>query len=128
MASAVVEDVAKALEEGTSSGMQTSSAHGLARCLDMPASTVHKIIRNILHCYPYKMINVQELLSDGLPRREAFVLEFLVRMVVNEWPWKISWTYAAYFRIHGFVNTQIAGYGQRKSYSKLHQRRCIRRR
>ncbi len=83
----VVEDVATALEEGTSSGVQTCSARGIARCLDMPASTVHKIIRNILHCYPYKITHVQELLPADLPRRQAFALEFLARMAVdNEWP------------------------------------------
>ena len=81
--SVVVEDVAIALVKGTSSGVQTFSASGIARCLDMPASTVHKIIRIILHRYPYKITHVQELLPTDLPRREAFALEFLVRMEVH---------------------------------------------
>ena len=58
LTSVVVDDVATTLEEGTSNGAQTCSARSIARCLDMPASTVHKIIRNILHCYPYKIIHV----------------------------------------------------------------------
>ena len=45
--SVMVESVATALEEGMSSGVHTFSARGIPRCLDMPASTVHKIKRNI---------------------------------------------------------------------------------
>ena len=43
--SVVIEDVSAALEEGTSNGVQTYSARGIARCLNMPASTLHKIMR-----------------------------------------------------------------------------------
>ena len=43
--SVVVDDVATVLEDGTSSGVQTFIARGIARYLDMPAITVHKIIR-----------------------------------------------------------------------------------
>ena len=52
--SVVVEDVATALEEGTISGVQMCSARSIALYLDMPTSTVQKIICNILHCSPYK--------------------------------------------------------------------------
>ena len=105
--SMAVEDVATALEEGTSSGVQTCIARGIARCLDMPSSTVHKIKRNFLHCYPYKITHVQELLPADPPRREAFALEFLARVEMdNEWTWNILWTDEAHFHFHEFVNTQ----------------------
>lgn len=102
-----VEDVATALEEGSNSGAQTCSARGIARTVDMPVSTVNKILRNILHCYPYKITHVQELLPADLPIRHTFALEFLARMEVdNEWPWNILWTDEAHFYLHGVVNTQ----------------------
>ena len=88
--SVMVEVVATALEEGMSIGEQICSASDIALCLDMVVRTVPKVIRNILHCYPYKIAHVQELLPGDLPRREAFFLEFLARMEVNnERPWNI---------------------------------------
>ena len=47
-------------------------------------STVHKILRNILHCYPNKISHVQEMFPFDLPEREAFALEFLARMEVDK--------------------------------------------
>ena len=78
--SVVVQDVASALKEETSSGVETCRASGIARCLDMPTSMMHNIMRNILHYYPYKITLVHELLPADLPRREAFALEFLARI------------------------------------------------
>ena len=52
--SVVVEDVPTALEEETISGVQMCSARSIALYLDMPTSTVNKIICNILHCSPYR--------------------------------------------------------------------------
>jgi hypothetical protein len=102
-----VEDVATALQEGSCGGAQTCSARGIARTLDMPVSTVHKILRNILHCYPYKITHVQELLQADLPARHTFALAFLARMEVdNDWPWNVLWTDEAHFHLQGYVNTQ----------------------
>lgn len=102
-----VEDVATALEEESNSGVQACSARGIGRTLDMPVSTVNKILRNILHCYPYKITHVQQLLPADLPIRHTFALEFLARMEVdNEWPWNILWTDEAHFYLNGVVNTQ----------------------
>ncbi|GBL98473.1 hypothetical protein AVEN_257882-1 [Araneus ventricosus] len=53
--STVVEEVATAVQEVSSGGVQPCSAREIARTLDRPVSTVHKILRNILHCYPYKI-------------------------------------------------------------------------
>ncbi|GBM00545.1 hypothetical protein AVEN_77355-1 [Araneus ventricosus] len=102
-----VEEVATAVQEESSGGVLPCSAREISRALDRPVSTVHKILRNILHCYPYKISHVQELFPSDLPARETFALEFLARMELdNEWPWKILWTDEAYFHLTGYVNTQ----------------------
>ncbi|GBM06912.1 hypothetical protein AVEN_147850-1 [Araneus ventricosus] len=73
----------------------------------MPVSTVRKISQNILQCYPFKITNVQELAPADLPKREAFALQFLARMEMdNACPWNILWTCEAHFHLQGSVNTQ----------------------
>ncbi|GBL90155.1 hypothetical protein AVEN_135491-1 [Araneus ventricosus] len=90
-----------------SGGCGYSIARGISRTLDMPVSTVSKILRNILQCYPIKITHVQELVPADLPKREAFALQFLARMEVdNAWLWNILWTDEAYFHLQGSVNTQ----------------------
>lgn len=102
-----VDEVATAMQEESSGGVQTCSARRIARTLDRPVSTVRKILRNILLCYPFKITQLHELLPVDLPARETFALEFLARMEVdNEWPWKILWTDEAHFHLTGYVNTQ----------------------
>ena len=64
--------------------MKHCRAREIARTLDRRVSTGHKILRNILHCYPYKISYVQELFSSDLPVRETFALELLVRMEVDK--------------------------------------------
>ncbi|GBO25614.1 hypothetical protein AVEN_207854-1 [Araneus ventricosus] len=46
----------------------------------MPDSTVRKILRIILQCYPFKITHVQELVPADQPKREDFNLQFLARM------------------------------------------------
>ncbi|GBM24460.1 hypothetical protein AVEN_41105-1 [Araneus ventricosus] len=75
-----MEDVATALQEASSSALGTSSARGISRTLNMPVSTVRKILRNILQCYPFKITNIQELVAADLPKRKAYALQFLARM------------------------------------------------
>ncbi|GFY35313.1 protein FAM200B [Trichonephila clavipes] len=80
------------LDEATDSNKDAHfiAALGIARTLDRLVSTVHKILRNNLHCYPYKTSHVQELLPSGLPARGTFALEFRARVEgENELPWKI---------------------------------------
>lgn len=102
-----VEGVATALEEGSSSGVGSCSARGIARTLGMSVSTVHKVLRKIMRCYPYKITHVQELLAADLPKREKFALQFLARMEVDiAWPYNILWTDEAHFHLQNAVNTQ----------------------
>ncbi|GBO27845.1 hypothetical protein AVEN_29603-1 [Araneus ventricosus] len=85
IASTSVEDVATALQKASSSALGTCSARGLTRTLDMPVSTVRKILR-----YPFKITHVQELVPADMPKREVLALQFLARMKVhNAGPWKI---------------------------------------
>ncbi|GBM18396.1 hypothetical protein AVEN_72738-1 [Araneus ventricosus] len=75
--------------------------------LNVPVSTVHKILRNILQCYPFKITHIQELVPADLPKREAFALQFLARMEVDSaWSWNILWTDEAHFHLQGCINTQ----------------------
>ncbi|GBM38231.1 hypothetical protein AVEN_118865-1 [Araneus ventricosus] len=83
ISSTSVEDVATALQEASSSSLGTCSARGISRTLVMPVSTVRKISRNILQCYPFIITYVQELVPADLPKREAFALQFLARMEVD---------------------------------------------
>ncbi|GBN51891.1 hypothetical protein AVEN_129635-1 [Araneus ventricosus] len=77
-----MEDVATALQEASISALGTCTSRGISRALDLPASTVRKILRNILQCYPFKITHVQELVLADLPKREAFALNFLLG-----WKW-----------------------------------------
>ncbi|GBN15897.1 hypothetical protein AVEN_144704-1 [Araneus ventricosus] len=99
-----VEDVATALQEASSSALGTCSARGIFQTLDLPVSTVRKILRNIL---PFKITHVQELVPADLPKRKAFALQFLARMEVdNAWPCGILWTDEAHLHLQGSVSTQ----------------------
>ncbi|GBM08491.1 hypothetical protein AVEN_136581-1 [Araneus ventricosus] len=107
IASTSVKDWATALQEASSSALVTYSTRGISRTFDMLVSTVRKILRNILQCYPFTIMNVQELVPPDMPKREAFALQFLAQMEVdNVWPWDILWTDKAHFHLQGSVNTQ----------------------
>ena len=67
--STVDEEVATAVQEELSGGVKTYT--GIARTLDRPVSKVHKLLRNILHCYPYKISHVQELFPSDIPATET---------------------------------------------------------
>ncbi|GBM58976.1 hypothetical protein AVEN_77279-1 [Araneus ventricosus] len=50
-----VEDAATVLQEASSSALATCSGQSISRTLEMPVSTVRKILRNILQCYQFKI-------------------------------------------------------------------------
>jgi hypothetical protein len=73
----------------------------------MPYSTVWKILRKIIHFYPYKISRVQELRNNDHDKRLNFALTFLARMEVDDaWHWEILWEDEAHFYLNGTVNTQ----------------------
>ncbi|GFW39649.1 uncharacterized protein TNCV_3188201 [Trichonephila clavipes] len=74
--------------------------------LDLPRSTVQKIMRNILRYYPYKLQPVQEVVPHDFKTRHMFSLQFLARLEVDlELPWNILWTDEVHFHLDGSVNT-----------------------
>ncbi|GBN79494.1 hypothetical protein AVEN_138834-1 [Araneus ventricosus] len=83
IASTSVEDVVKALREASMSALGNVQCTGNFSNFDMPVSTVRKSLRNILQCYPFQITHVQELASADMPKREAFSLQFLARMKVD---------------------------------------------
>ncbi|GFX04080.1 uncharacterized protein TNCV_3972291 [Trichonephila clavipes] len=86
-----IEKVALQVEEDKASNVQASTSVGrVAEALDVPRSTVQKIMRNILRYYLYKLQFVQELLPHDVESRHLFSLQFLARLEVDpEWPWNI---------------------------------------
>ncbi|GFW68136.1 uncharacterized protein TNCV_1880181 [Trichonephila clavipes] len=94
-----VVEVATTVQDKLSGGLQQCSTREIVRTLGRPVTTVHKILRNILHCYSYKIKYVQELLPSDLPTRD-FALEFRAHTEVdNEWPWKILFSDEAHFHL-----------------------------
>ncbi|GFV08114.1 uncharacterized protein TNCV_1047431 [Trichonephila clavipes] len=79
-----IEKVALQVEEDKSSNVQAStSIRRVAGALDLPRSTVQKIVRNILRYYPYKLQIVQELLlPHDFESRHLFSLQFRARLEV----------------------------------------------
>ena len=71
-------------QERSSSDMQKCSAWKIVRSLDMPMNTVNKVIQNILHCYQYKFMHVQVLLSIDLAVKHTFLLAYFMKQFVNK--------------------------------------------
>src|SRR5215813_6425209 len=103
----VITDVATAIVErsqGTIGG--SSSARGVARELDLNVSTVWKVLRRVLHYYPYKISCTQELKPNEFDKRLTFAVTFLARMEMDDaFPWTILWGDEAHFHLSEFVNT-----------------------
>ncbi|GFV42787.1 uncharacterized protein TNCV_841421 [Trichonephila clavipes] len=62
----------------------STSVRLVAEALDLPRSTVQKIMRNILRYYAYKLQLVQELLPHDFETRHLFSLQFLARLEVDQ--------------------------------------------
>ncbi|GFW39675.1 uncharacterized protein TNCV_3188461 [Trichonephila clavipes] len=102
-----IEKVALQVEEDKASNVQAStSVRRVGEALDLPRSTVKKIIRNIFRYYPYKLKLVQELLPHDFETQHLFLLQFLALLeIYPEWPWNILWTDEVHFHLDGSVNT-----------------------
>ncbi|GFX61598.1 transposable element tc3 transposase [Trichonephila clavipes] len=93
-------------EDKSSNVLASTSVRHVAEALNLPRSTVQKIMRNILRYYPYKLQFVEELLPHDFETRHLFSLQFLARLEVDpEWSWNILWTDEAHFHLDGSVNT-----------------------
>ena len=101
-ATAIVEEVAIATAEETALSLKaTVSGHSKARTLDNRA-------RNFTQNSDlYKMNFVQQLKLQDHPERLHFALNFLVRMLMDEyWSSHILWIDEAHFHLDGAVNAQ----------------------
>ncbi|GFW53217.1 hypothetical protein TNCV_3294641 [Trichonephila clavipes] len=59
--------------------------------LEIPWSTVRKILRNILQWYPHMIHVIQTLKPQDQKARLEFVCRFFARMEVDDvWPWENS--------------------------------------
>ncbi|GBN35733.1 hypothetical protein AVEN_251779-1 [Araneus ventricosus] len=115
--SSSVEDVNTAVVEARSQSPHGSaSAPVVSRVLDIPYSTVRKILRQILNFFPTKAKPVH-LFQDGDSEiRITFELEFHARTVVDVTsPWNILWNDKPTFASIGTLTPAIVEFGQRKT-------------
>ncbi|GFV67474.1 hypothetical protein TNCV_4621551 [Trichonephila clavipes] len=63
----VSEDVVMEVHHTVTAG-HTETARGIARVLDIPNSTVRKLLRSVLHMFPYRFKRVQ-MLEPGDPQQ-----------------------------------------------------------
>ncbi|GFU47563.1 uncharacterized protein TNCV_2442911 [Trichonephila clavipes] len=72
ISSEAIEKIALQVEEDKSSNVLAStSVRRVEEALDLPRSTVQKIMRNILRYYPYKLQFLQELLPHDFETRDV---------------------------------------------------------
>ena len=59
------------------------SIHTAARQLELPRSTVHKVLQNYLRLYAYKVQILQALQPNDMPRRKEFAVNmYFVQLMV----------------------------------------------
>ena len=82
------------------------SAREVSRIVDVPTTSVLRIMKNLLNLHPYKIKRVQELKDRDLPTRLKFAERCLELMDADPtWLQRILWTDEAHFYLHGGVNT-----------------------
>ncbi|GFU34088.1 DUF4817 domain-containing protein [Trichonephila clavipes] len=102
----VSEDVVMEVHHTVTAG-HTETARGIARVLDIPNSTVRKLLRSVLHMFPFRFKRVQMLGPGDPQQRLDFANEFLLRYDAdNDWPLRILWTDEAHFTLNGSINTK----------------------
>ena len=101
----VSEDVVMKVHHTVTAGHR-ETVRGIARVLDIPNTTVRKLLRSVLHMFPYRFQRVQMLEPGDPQQRLDFANELLLRYVAdNDWPLRIVWTDEAHFTLHGNINT-----------------------
>lgn len=100
--------------------MGSCSAREIVRLLNMPVSTVHKILRNILHWYPFVITHVQQLHATDLLIRQTFAVDILALMEVdNLWPRNILRTDESRFHLQCYANSHNRRIWETKNAFKL---------
>jgi hypothetical protein len=83
------------------------SARRASHILDIPKSTVLKILHSIFHMFPYRYHRVQRLLASDKSKRVDFANEFLIHHDTDKnWIHSIMWTDEAHFTLTGTVNSK----------------------
>ncbi|GBM88536.1 hypothetical protein AVEN_40713-1 [Araneus ventricosus] len=81
------------------------SVRSVARELDMPVSTVHKVLRKILRLYAYEVRIVRALEPDDRSRRAYFATDMLRRIDDDsEFLNRIMFSDEACFSLFGIIN------------------------
>ncbi|MCQ7131119.1 DUF4817 domain-containing protein [Salmonella enterica] len=76
-----------------------------ARQLELPRSTVHKVLHRNLRLYAYKVQLLQALQPDDGPRRKEFAVDMLARMGMEEgFLERVLFTDEATFHVSGLLN------------------------
>ena len=102
-----IKDVATAVvERNQTSTADNTSTHCVALQLDVSASRVLKVLREILQFYPCKISLLHELKPTIYDLRLIFPLTFLARMEVDDtWPWTVQWNDEVRCYLNGTANT-----------------------
>lgn len=84
-----------------------SSCNSVAKSLDMPLSSVHKILRLHLKLKPYKLMHLHAL-EDGDPTQRLIFAESFIKSCEDDINYlrNIMWTDEANFYLHGQVATR----------------------
>ena len=102
----VSEDAVTEVHHTVISGhMQT--ARGTARVLDIPKTTILKVLHSLLCMFPYRYQCVQMLQLEDPQLHIDFANEFLIRYDAgNNWPLHILRTDGTHFNLNGNMNTK----------------------
>lgn len=105
--SQIIEDATTAvLDESMTNVAGSTSARAMSRRWDASYRTVWKVLKKVVHCYPYKISHNYQLFATDRETQLSFALTFLARMQVDvSWPRQILWSIKEYFHLCGTVNT-----------------------
>ena len=94
-----------------------TSIRTASRILEVPYTTVHRVLHKSLKMYPYKIQLLQNLQSNDKPRRKQFACDMLTR--ISEDPAlldKLCFTDEATFHVSGKLNRHnVRIWGKKKS-------------
>ena len=98
-----VEEVKQVLRhQSSTSDLGSTSVRAIATEVAVSKTTVHKILRNTLNLFPYKLQRLQSLEESDRPKRVEFAEWLLAhREIIPD----ILWSDKANFSLDGMVNT-----------------------
>ena len=95
-----IERVRQAFQRSPMKSIRTA-----ARQLELPRSTVHKVLHKNLRLYAYKVQMLQALQPNGMPRRKEFAVNMLERISKDEaFLKRVCFSDEATFHVSGNLN------------------------